>query len=83
MLFHYTAERDTLHAIARQTFDALRGGVIRVDVRRRYALAAVVEAHRDLEAPAHDGPARVLAVALRPVASVRDGARAPKAEGPT
>jgi NADPH:quinone reductase-like Zn-dependent oxidoreductase len=56
VLFHYTAERDTLQAIAQQTFDALRAGVIRVEVRHRYALAAAAEAHRDLEARRTTGP---------------------------
>jgi NADPH:quinone reductase len=56
VLFHYTAERDALQAIAQQTFDALRAGVIRVDVHHRYALAAAAEAHRDLEARRTTGP---------------------------
>ena len=32
-----------------RTFEALRRGTIRVDVRHRYPLAAAAEAHRDLE----------------------------------
>ena len=56
VLFHYTAERSALQAIAEQTFDALRAGVIRVDVRHRYALAAAAEAHRDLEERRTTGP---------------------------
>ena len=36
VLFHYTAGREALNEIAQQTFEALRGGVIRVDGRHRY-----------------------------------------------
>jgi len=36
--------------MAGSVFDALRNGVIRVDVRHRYPLAAAADAHRDLEA---------------------------------
>jgi len=56
VLFHYTAERSALNDIAQQTFEALRTGVIRVDARHRYPLAAAAEAHRDLEARRTTGP---------------------------
>ena len=56
VLFHYTAERSALNELAQQTFDALRGGVIRVEGRHRYPLAAAAEAHRDLEARRTTGP---------------------------
>lgn len=56
VLFHYTAERAALDEIARQTFDALRAGVIRLDIRHRYPLAAAAEAHRDLEGRRTTGP---------------------------
>src|SRR5881296_3534774 len=49
VLFHYTAERAALNEIAQQTFEALRAGVMRVERRHRYPLAAAAEAHRDLE----------------------------------
>ena len=48
VLFHYTAEH--LREMAGRVFDALRNGLIRVDVRHRYPLAAAADAHRDLEA---------------------------------
>jgi NADPH:quinone reductase len=48
VLFHYTA--DHLQQMAGSVFDALKNGVIRVDVRHRYPLAAAADAHRDLEA---------------------------------
>ena len=56
VVFHYTAERAALNQIAQQTFEALRAGVIRVEVRHRYPLAAAAEAHRDLEARRTSGP---------------------------
>src|SRR6185295_877818 len=56
VLFHYTAERTALNEIARQTFEALRAGVIRVETRHRYPLAAAAEAHRDLEGRRTTGP---------------------------
>ena len=48
VLFHYTA--DHLQQMAGNVFDAVRNGVIRVEVRHRYPLAAAADAHRDLEA---------------------------------
>ena len=48
VLFHYTA--DYLREMAGHVFAALRDGVIKPDVRRRYPLAAAADAHRDLEA---------------------------------
>ena len=48
VLFHYTA--DFLQQMAGHVFTALRDGVLRPDVRRRYPLAAAADAHRDLEA---------------------------------
>jgi NADPH:quinone reductase-like Zn-dependent oxidoreductase len=56
VLFHYTAERAALDEIARQTLEALRAGVIRVERRHRYPLAAAAEAHRDLEGRRTTGP---------------------------
>jgi NADPH:quinone reductase len=48
VLFHYTA--DHLQEMAGRVFDAVRSGVLRVEVRHRYPLAAAADAHRDLEA---------------------------------
>jgi NADPH2:quinone reductase len=47
VLFHYTAEH--LQEMAGRVFAALREGILRVETRHRYALAAAAEAHRDLE----------------------------------
>ncbi len=60
MLFHYTAERPALAEIAGRVFAALRDGVLRVDVRHRYPLAAAADAHRDLEARRTTGPILLL-----------------------
>ena len=49
VLFHYTAERETLNQIALNVFEALRNGTLRVEIRHRYALGAAAQAHRDLE----------------------------------
>ena len=48
VLFHYTA--DHLQEMAWNVFAAFRNGVIRIEVRHRYPLAAAADAHRDLEA---------------------------------
>lgn len=56
VLFHYTADRSVLNEMAGRVFEALRNGVLRVDIRHRYPLAAASEAHRDLESRATVGP---------------------------
>jgi NADPH:quinone reductase-like Zn-dependent oxidoreductase len=56
VLFHYTGERRALSEIAGRVFAALKDGVLRVDVRHRYPLAAAAEAHRDLEGRRTTGP---------------------------
>jgi NADPH:quinone reductase-like Zn-dependent oxidoreductase len=50
VLFHYTADRARLQAMAGNVFQALRDGAIRADVGARYPLAAARQAHEDLEA---------------------------------
>ena len=56
VLFHYTAQRPALAEIAGRVFAALRDGILRVDLRHRYPLAAAAEAHRELEARRTTGP---------------------------
>jgi NADPH:quinone reductase-like Zn-dependent oxidoreductase len=56
VLFHYTAQRSVLEEIARNTFEALRKGTLRVALRHRFPLAAAAEAHRELEARRTSGP---------------------------
>jgi NADPH:quinone reductase-like Zn-dependent oxidoreductase len=48
VLFHYT--EDALQPMAGHVFTALRDGILKPDIRRRYPLAAAADAHRDLEA---------------------------------
>jgi len=55
VLFHYTAERAALQAIAGNVFQALRDGAIRADIGGRYPLAAARQAHEDLESRATSG----------------------------
>lgn len=50
VLFHYTAKRAQLDAIAHNLFAALRNGVVRPRIAHRYPLASAADAHRDLEA---------------------------------
>ena len=56
VLFHYTADRAVLTAMAQRTFEALRQGTIRLDIRHRYPLSSAAQAHRDLESRATIGP---------------------------
>jgi NADPH:quinone reductase len=48
VLFHYT--EDFLQQMAGHVFAALRDGILHPVIRHRYPLAAVADAHRDLEA---------------------------------
>ncbi|HKU93724.1 MAG TPA: SRPBCC family protein [Vineibacter sp.] len=56
VLFHHTADRAVLAAMAGRVFDAVRGGTLRLDIRHRYPLAAAAQAHRDLESRTTIGP---------------------------
>ncbi|MGE0716483.1 MAG: quinone oxidoreductase [Alphaproteobacteria bacterium] len=56
VIFHYTAARPALEAIATQTFGALRQGTIGIRVEHRYPLAEAAIAHQDLEARRTTGP---------------------------
>lgn len=48
VLFHYTADPETLRAMAANLFAAIDAG-LRAAPRQRYALSQAVQAHRDLE----------------------------------
>jgi len=50
VLFHYTAKRPDLEAIAGDLFDVVGRGIVRIQEPRLYALADAAQAHRDLEA---------------------------------
>jgi NADPH2:quinone reductase len=54
LAIHVTQRADLL-ASAKDLFAAVQSGAVRIAVRRRYALADAVAAHRDLEARATDG----------------------------
>jgi NADPH:quinone reductase len=55
VLFHYTAQREQLNAIAARTFDAVKQGILKVPIHHRYPLSAAGQAHSDLEARATTG----------------------------
>lgn len=48
-LFHYTGERDELLATARELFEVVEQGVVRIEVNERFPLAEAADAHRALE----------------------------------
>jgi NADPH2:quinone reductase len=48
-LFHYIARRPELVRAARELFDVVGRGVVRIEIGQTYALQDVAQAHRDLE----------------------------------
>jgi NADPH2:quinone reductase len=50
ILFHYIAKRSDLERGARELFDVIGRGVVRIEIGQTYPLEDVVQAHRDLEA---------------------------------
>lgn len=54
LAIHVTKRADLL-ASANDLFDVVRRGVVRIAVRRRYALSDAIHAHRDLEGRITDG----------------------------
>jgi NADPH:quinone reductase len=59
-LMHYTAGRDDLLAHARDLFDVVLAGAVKVNIGREYALSDAAAAHRDLEARATTGSSILL-----------------------
>ncbi len=49
-LMHYTAKREDLVATAKDLFDIVLSGKVKIEVNQRYALKDAAQAHRDLEA---------------------------------
>ena len=49
-LFHYIARRADLDKAARELFEVIGRGVVRIEIGQTYALQDAVQAHRDLEA---------------------------------
>jgi NADPH2:quinone reductase len=50
ILFHYIARRADLERAARELFEVIGRGVVRVEIGQTYALQDAAQAHRDLEA---------------------------------
>jgi NADPH:quinone reductase len=48
-LASYTADRHELETSAARLFDAVKNGVVKIDVKQTYALSDAAQAHRDLE----------------------------------
>jgi NADPH:quinone reductase len=48
-LFHYIARRADLDRTARELFEVIGSGVVRIEIGQTYALRDVAQAHRDLE----------------------------------
>jgi NADPH:quinone reductase len=48
-LFHYVAKRADLERSARELFDVIGSGAVRIEIGQTYALRDVAQAHRDLE----------------------------------
>ncbi|MCG5260082.1 quinone oxidoreductase [Cupriavidus gilardii] len=46
----YVTQRELLEPMAAELFDIVRSGKVRIEVRQRYPLAEVAQAHRELEA---------------------------------
>jgi NADPH2:quinone reductase len=49
-LFHYVARRADLERAARELFEVIGRGAVRIEIGQTYALQDVAQAHRDLEA---------------------------------
>jgi NADPH2:quinone reductase len=49
-LASYTTKREDLLAVAKDLFDVVASGAVKININQRYALKDAAEAHRDLEA---------------------------------
>ena len=49
-LAHYTAAREELEAAARELFEVMQSGKVKIEISATYPLAEAARAHRDLEA---------------------------------
>jgi NADPH2:quinone reductase len=49
-LFSHTSKRENLDAMAAELFALVKSGQIKINIKHRYALVDVAQAHRDLEA---------------------------------
>jgi len=48
-LMTYTAKREDLLALARDLFEVVENGAVKIEINQRYSLSEVAQAHRDLE----------------------------------
>jgi len=55
ILFHYIQRRDALEASAKELFEVVASGKVRINVNQRFALKDAAEAHKALEARATSG----------------------------
>lgn len=55
-MFHYTATDAEFQAAARDVFDIVASGHVKIDIGQRYKLADAAQAHRDLENRKTTGP---------------------------
>jgi NADPH2:quinone reductase len=59
-LMHYTAKTEDLQASARELFEVVGGGQVRIAVNQTYPLREAAQAHRDLEARKTTGSTALL-----------------------
>jgi NADPH:quinone reductase len=55
ILFHYVERRDALEASAKELFEVVASGKVRINVNQRFALKDAADAHKALEARATSG----------------------------
>ena len=55
ILFHYIQRRDALEASAKEVFEVVASGKVRINVNQRFALKDAADAHKALEARATSG----------------------------
>ena len=59
-LVTYTAKAEELQASAAAVFNLLAQGVLKVEIRQRYALSDIAQAHHDLEAGRTSGSSLIV-----------------------
>ena len=59
-LMPYTAKRENLVATAKDLFDIVLSGKVKIEVNQRYPLREAAQAHRDLEARKTTGSVVIL-----------------------
>lgn len=55
-MFHYTATDDEFQTVAKDLFDVVAAGHVKIEIGQRYKLADAAKAHRDLESRKTTGP---------------------------